>query len=68
MPKELADVVRAAIRRSGITSLDLSRATGVPQPTITRFLRGRDMRLSRAQKLCDYFGLELKPRSRKRKR
>lgn len=68
MPKDLADILRRAIRSSGMTALDLAEATGVPQPTITRFLQGRDMRLATAQKLCDYFGLELKPKARKRRR
>lgn len=62
MPKDLADALRDAIRKSGMTALELAQKTGVPQPTITRFLHGRDMRLSRAQKLAAYFGLELRPK------
>jgi predicted transcriptional regulator len=59
MKMNLADTLRKAIRDSGYTAGELSRATGVPQPTITRFLSGADMRLSRAQKLASHLGLTL---------
>lgn len=62
MTKEMADVLRDAIRKSGKTALDLSAATGVSQPTITEFLRGADMRLTTAQKLAAHLGLELRPK------
>jgi transcriptional regulator with XRE-family HTH domain len=57
MPKDMADVLREAIRKSGTSALQLSKETGVSQPSITEFLRGADMRLATAQKLADYFGL-----------
>lgn len=60
MSEEMAERLRRAIRTSGKTALELSSITSVPQPTITRFLNGRDMRLSRAQKLAAYFNLELR--------
>jgi len=62
MSKELADKLRAAIRASGQSANELGRLTGVPQPTITRFLAGADMKLSTASRLAAHLGLELKPK------
>jgi plasmid maintenance system antidote protein VapI len=64
MSKELADVLRSAIIKCGISATQLANETGVPQPTITRFLNGADMKLSTAQTLAAYLGLELRPRKR----
>lgn len=60
MPKDIADVLRQAIEKCGLSALALSKATGVSQPTITEFLHGKDIRLQTAQKLAKYLGLELK--------
>lgn len=65
MKKTLAITLRRAIKNSGLSSRELAQMLDLPTATISEFLRGRDMRLSRAQKLCDYFGLELKPKARK---
>jgi len=62
MSKELADTLRDAINRSGESANAISRATGVPQPTITRFLAGADMKLSTAARLAAYLGFELRPK------
>lgn len=62
MAKELADTLRAAIRKSGMSANALADETGVPQPTITRFLAGADMKLETASKIAAYLGLELKPK------
>ena len=41
----------------------VAAAAGVPQPVLSRFMRGdRDVMLGTAQKLADHFGLELRPR------
>lgn len=56
----LSATLRAAIRNSGKSANELAKATGVPQPTITRFLAGADMRLSRADKLAAHLGLKLR--------
>jgi plasmid maintenance system antidote protein VapI len=62
MGKEMAEILRAAIVNSGQSANEIAKATGVPQPTITRFLAGADMRVSRASKIAAYLGLELKRR------
>jgi plasmid maintenance system antidote protein VapI len=62
MPRDMAELLRAAIRRSGLSANRLAKATHVSQPTITIFLNGKDIRLKTAQKLADYLGLELRHR------
>lgn len=64
MPAELAETLRNAIRKSGESANALAQATGVPQPTITRFLAGADMKLETASKIAVYLGLELKAKKR----
>lgn len=61
MSKAIADVLRDAIRKCGESANALADKTGVPQPTITRFLAGADMKLETAGKLAAYLGLKLKP-------
>lgn len=62
MPKQLADTLRNAIRNSGLSANKLADETGVPQPTITRFLAGADMKLATAEKIAARLGLELRPK------
>lgn len=62
MSKTLANALKAAIIASGKSANEIAKATEIPQPTITRFLQGADMRLSRAEKIAQYLGLELKKR------
>jgi predicted transcriptional regulator len=59
MPKTMTEVLKRAILRCKMSAGELSRAAGVPQQTISEFLRGRDMRMSRAEKIAAYLGLEL---------
>lgn len=65
MDEKNAQILRQAIRDSGLSAMRLAELTGVPQPTISRFLSGADMRLSRAMTLADYLGLELGPKRRR---
>ena len=55
----LSDQLRAKIRESGKSANQLAREIGIPQPTITTFLNGKDVRLETANKLAVYFGLRL---------
>jgi plasmid maintenance system antidote protein VapI len=60
----LADVLRQAIRDSGVSQQEVSRRTGVPAPVISRFLSGqRDLTLDTAEKLVVYLDLELRRRA-----
>lgn len=61
MRAPIDDVLRQAIAKSGLSLNELARRTGVPQPTISRFMSGlTDMRLSNAAKIAAELGLVLK--------
>jgi transcriptional regulator with XRE-family HTH domain len=62
MPKEIADQLRAAIIKSGLSANELAKATGVAQTTISGFLRGRGMSIDLASKLAAHLHLELRKR------
>ena len=62
MPKEMADILRRAITKSGLSGAELGRLTGVPQQTVSDFMAGKDIRLATANKLARYLGLELRPK------
>jgi plasmid maintenance system antidote protein VapI len=64
-PITLADALRQAIRESGQSQQAISYATEVPAPAISRFVNGhRDITLSTANRLCEFLGLQLRPRKR----
>lgn len=56
----LDDALRRAISDSGLSGNEIARRTGVPQGTISRFLAGTDMRISKAAKIAACLGLSLK--------
>jgi plasmid maintenance system antidote protein VapI len=59
----MADVLRRVVRKSGMPVNAVAVVTKVPQPVLHRFMAGeRDLTLRSAQKLADYFQLELRPR------
>jgi transcriptional regulator with XRE-family HTH domain len=59
----MTDQLLKAIRDSGMTVNAIAVESGIPQPVLHRFERGkRDLTLTTAQKLAEYFGLELRPR------
>jgi len=55
----LDEQLRDKIRDSGKSANQLAVECGVPQPVLTRFLNGKDIRLETANKLATYFGLRL---------
>ena len=58
----LSHKLRKAIRDSGKSANELAREIGIPQPTISVFLNGGDIRLEKtADKLAAYFGVDLRP-------
>jgi plasmid maintenance system antidote protein VapI len=58
--ESLSEVLRRAIRESGVPYLTLAQATGVQRASIQRFIDGRtSIRLDKADKLAAYFGLAL---------
>ena len=59
-PISIVDQLRAAIEGCGETPYRIAKETGVPSPTLSRFLNGgRDIRLETAATLAAYLGLEL---------
>lgn len=59
MAKDIADALREAIRASGQSANEIAKACGVPQTTLSRFLRGEDMSIHRAAKIAAYLGLRI---------
>ena len=66
MSEQMAAKLRKVIHESGMSVLTLSKLCGVPQPRISDFLAGKDIRLATAQKLADHFGLVLTDKSRRK--
>src|SRR4051812_12075153 len=56
---EFAEILRNAIKNSGISQYHLSKASGVPQGTISVFLAGGDLRLATFTRLAKIMGMEL---------
>jgi predicted transcriptional regulator len=48
-----------AIKESGLTQVELSEKAGVPQVTISRFIRGKGFTIDNASKICAALGLVL---------
>lgn len=62
----ITDLLRRTIKESGIPLLRLSNDAGVARASLIRFLRGEtSLRLDVADRLADYFGLELTQRKAK---
>ena len=59
----ITDQLRHAIRGSGLTVNEVAGESGIPQAMLSRFMRGKDLRLSTADRLAEYFGLILRPRA-----
>jgi transcriptional regulator with XRE-family HTH domain len=69
----ISQQLKQTIRQSGLSLNQISKATGVTNPALSRFLsdnpdQHRDIRLeATADKLAAYFGLSLQPTKAKRK-
>lgn len=68
----MTETLRRALNReieSGTTFRDLERATGVLRQSLMPFARGEcSIRLDKADKLAQHFGLELREAKPRRKR
>jgi plasmid maintenance system antidote protein VapI len=59
----MSGVLRKAIVESGKALIALERETGIQRMSLSRFLKGRQsLRLDVADKLAEYFGMELRPK------
>ena len=62
----LADLLRQHVRSSGMAVSALALAAGVSPPLLWAFMARpqKTLNLQTADKLIDYFGLEIRPRRR----
>lgn len=61
----MTEVLRRAIRESGLPMLRIAEDTGIQRASLIRFARGdQSLRLDVADKLAAYFGLRLTPTKR----
>jgi lambda repressor-like predicted transcriptional regulator len=59
----LSAFLRAAVRDSGQSLYLISKESGVPYATLHRFMAGkRAVSMEALERLCDYLGLELRPK------
>jgi hypothetical protein len=59
------ETIREAIEKSGRSRYRISQETGVAQAILCKIMAGGTCSMETADALCEYLGLELKPRSRK---
>jgi plasmid maintenance system antidote protein VapI len=64
----ISEQLREAIRESEKSVTAIAADSQIPQPMLTRFVNGKDIRLQTADRLAEYFGVELTARSRPRRR
>jgi plasmid maintenance system antidote protein VapI len=63
----MSEAIKRAIAKSGLAHIAIERATGVKRASIMRFMRGeQSIRLDMADRLADYFELELRPKRKGR--
>jgi transcriptional regulator with XRE-family HTH domain len=61
----MTDPLRKALTESGMTFLELERATGVERASIMRFVTGKQsLRLDKADQLAAFLGLELRAKAK----
>lgn len=65
-PEEFRPVVEAYLADQKISVLELARRSGVPQPNLSRWLKGENLSLRNLTRLADAVGyrLVLEPRLR----
>jgi ribosome-binding protein aMBF1 (putative translation factor) len=57
--------ITEAIAKSGQTRYQISQDTGVKQTVLFRIVHGGSCSMETADKLCEYLGLDLRPRGAK---
>lgn len=59
MNRPMDDILRTAVRKSGLPLRRVAKAAGVAQSILSMFMSGKDIRLKTAQRLVNLFDLEL---------
>ena len=68
-PKTLTETLRQAIADSGLPFAELERKTGVIRQSLMKFVPGeQSLRLDMADKLAEFFGLELGPATKPKRK
>jgi DNA-binding Xre family transcriptional regulator len=55
----VTEALRRALRQCGKSRYAVSKATGIPESTLSRFDGGKPLRGENIDKLCAYLGLKL---------
>lgn len=61
----LLEVIRKAIKNSGLSRYRIAKDTGIDQSVLFRIINKGSCSLDTADILCNYLGLELKPKHKK---
>lgn len=61
----IVETLRQAIEQSGKSRYQISKETGIDQATLCRIMHGESCGTKTADMLCEYLGLELRPRRAK---
>lgn len=65
----ISEAIRKHIETSGISRYQIAQGSGVSQSVLARFVAGETtLSLANAEKLAEFFDLELKPKSKGGKR
>ena len=57
-PMSLSSELRDRLKATGLSANEIARRSKVPQPVISRFLRGeRDLTLTTVERLAEFLGL-----------
>ena len=65
--ESMTEALRKAIAQSGMAYIAIERTTGVQRMSIARFMEGQtSLRLDKADKLAELFGLEVRPKRKGR--
>jgi hypothetical protein len=59
----VTSILRSALMDCGETRYAVSKATGIPESTLSRFAMGKPLRGENIDKLSSYLGLELRPKA-----
>ncbi|MGI6125319.1 MAG: helix-turn-helix domain-containing protein [Acetivibrionales bacterium] len=62
----ILESIARAIKRSGQTRYQISKATGIDESVLHRIVNGGSCSMPTADILCKHLGLELKPRRKER--
>lgn len=61
-PVTVTATLRKALEECGQTRYAVSKATGIPESTLSRFAAGKPLRGENLDKLCLFLGLALTPK------